>query len=156
VTRQPYAYASQDPLDRIDPNGRKDCNAESACGGGGEGGTRGPEGEEDPSPNIRPPADGRFGRFRVSANRWQHIIDRHGPESLEDETSKFNEGTNIREVISETLKGRNTRPGRFGRTEYIRHFKSPVGIDGYTGEPVYGVLVSVTPWDAVWTAFPIG
>lgn len=165
MTDQPYGYSGQDPVNSFDLDGTMTCEE---CGGDFPGARINSHGDQEngpgrtqepPSPNTQRPTGGRFdGRFWTTEERWDHILDRHGPESTWSNKSKFNEETCIACAIRQTLE----RPSRVARSAtnarnmtYDRRFSDPVGVD-MRGRPVYGVRVVVNPYGIVWTAYPRG
>ena len=86
-----------------------------------------------------------------------HILDRHGPESLFKNKSQFNSNFDIKEGIDSTLKGDNflVKPNTNSREGYIfeQTFKDPIGVDS-KGKPINTLKVVIDECGNVVTAFP--
>lgn len=86
-----------------------------------------------------------------------HILDRHGPNSVCGNKSRFNLDFDIKNGIDSTLRGDNfvVGPNTAGREGYIfeRTFTNPIGISN-KGKPVYTLKVVVDEIGKVITAFP--
>ena len=86
-----------------------------------------------------------------------HILDRHGPNSLYGNKSHFNADFDIKNGINSTLKGDNfiIKSNTAGRDGYIfeQTFTNPIGINS-KGKPLYTIKVVIDEFGNVVTAFP--
>jgi len=86
-----------------------------------------------------------------------HILNRHGPNSVYGNKSHFNAGFDIRDGIDKTLRGDNfvVGPNTAGREGYIfeRLFSNPIGTSS-KGKPLYTLKVVIDEVGNVITAFP--
>lgn len=86
-----------------------------------------------------------------------HILDRHGSNSVYANKSHFNADFDIRNGIDSTLRGENfiVRPNTAGREGYIfeQTFANPIGINS-KGKPLDTLKVVIDEFGNVITAFP--
>lgn len=86
-----------------------------------------------------------------------HILDRHGPNSLYGNKSHFNADFDIKNGIDSTLKGDNfiIKSNTAGRDGYIfeQTFTNPIGTNS-KGKPLYTIKVVIDEFGNVVTAFP--
>ena len=86
-----------------------------------------------------------------------HILDRHGPNSVYRNKSYFNSEFDIKGGIDSTLKGDNfvVGPNTAGRDGYIfeQTFTNPIGTNS-KGKPLYTLKVVIDEAGHVITAFP--
>ena len=86
-----------------------------------------------------------------------HIVDRHGPNSLYSNKSHFNADFDIKNGIDSTLKGDNfiIKSNTAGRDGYIfeQTFTNPIGTNS-KGKPLYTIKVVIDGFGNVVTAFP--
>lgn len=86
-----------------------------------------------------------------------HILNRHGPNSLYGNKSHFNGDFDIKNGIDSTLKGDNfiIKSNTAGRDGYIfeQTFTNPIGTNN-KGKPLYTIKVVIDEFGNVVTAFP--
>lgn len=86
-----------------------------------------------------------------------HILDRHGPNSIYGNKSHFNADFDIKKGIDSTLKGDNfiIKSNTAGRDGYIfeQTFIDPIGTSN-KGKPLYTIKVVIDEYGNVVTAFP--
>lgn len=86
-----------------------------------------------------------------------HILDRHGPNSLYGNKSHFNADFDIKNGIDSTLKGDNfiIKSNTAGRDGYIfeQTFTNPIGTNS-KGKPLYTIKVVIDEFGNVVTVFP--
>ena len=96
--------------------------------------------------------------YNLSDNTFNnHILDRHGPNSLYGNKSHFNADFDIKNGIDSTLKGDNfiIKYNTAGRGGYIfeQTFTNPIGTNS-KGKPLYTIKVVIDEVGNVVTAFP--
>lgn len=101
-----------------------------------------------------------FGNYKLTDEQFiEHIVKRHGPESIYPWRSKFSKGIDIRSYIHDVLTDANSRSlantgGRPGRI-IIKSYPYTIGFNA-KGKPLNAIKVVLDEYGNVITAYPVG
>jgi hypothetical protein len=92
-------------------------------------------------------------RISISAERYQHVLDRHGYDTLQKNVSTFNKGLDIKSLIGQASKVA-PRVQSNGNLERIFNVGKNIGLDRVTGKPTSIITVITNKASELITSFP--